>query len=273
MPALGVGFSFRPAYLADLFLRPHSMDVLEVIADHYLENIADRQEQLELLCAHYTLLPHSLNLSLGGADTLDRSYVRRLCRLVQRLRPPWFSDHLAFTRAGGLELGHLAPVPLTKEALDVVCQHIHEVQDRAETLFILENISTHVILPGAEMTEADFLAEVVERTACGLLLDLTNVYTNAMNHGFSADAYLQEYPLEHTMQIHIAGGEWSRGTLNDTHSAPVPKEVWRLLEYTLKRYRVPAIILERDENLPPFESIVEETEMARSLWGCHAASE
>ena len=271
VPALGVGFSFRRPYITDLFLNPRTMDFLEILSDHYLEEIPERAEELELLHAHYTLIPHSLNLSLGGADALDGRYVRRLCSLIRRLEPPWFSDHLAFSRAGGIELGHLAPISLTREALSVVCRHVHEVQDRAETLLILENITAPMELPGAEMSEAEFLNEVVNRTGCGLLLDLTNIYTNSVNHGYSAQEHLEQYPLDQVVQLHIAGGEWSHGALQDTHSTAVPEEVWQLLEWTLGHRQIAGVILERDEKLPTFTSVVAETDSARSVWQKYAS--
>jgi uncharacterized protein (UPF0276 family) len=270
LPTLGAGLGFRAPFLSDVFLHRSDIDFLEIVADHYFDPTPRKSEELELLAAHFPLIPHGLDLSLGSAEGLDDGYVQRMAALVNRLDPPWWSEHIAFTRAGGVDIGHLAPMPFTREALDVLCRNIRRVQAQIAAPMILENITYTLQWPGADMTEAQFLTELVERTDCGLLLDITNLYTNAVNWGYDPLAFLDGIPLEKVVQFHFVGGEWQAGQLVDSHSQPTPPEVWQLMREACRRTSVKGILLERDENLPPFEEIVGELAQARETgkqWG------
>lgn len=266
LPTLGVGLGYRPEFRTALFLNRDRVDFLEIIADHYLDASPEKERELELLAAHFTLIPHGLRLSLGSAEGVDRGYVRKLASLIRRLNPPWWSEHLAFTRAAGVNIGHLASLPFCREALEVVCRNVAEVRQEIETPLILENITYTVSMPGAEMSEAEFLAEIGERADCGLLLDVTNLYTNAVNHGYDVGAFLEKLPLERVVQLHFTGGRWQDGVLLDDHSQPTPPEVWELMEKVLASAPVRGIVLERDENLPPFGELLSELERTREIW-------
>ncbi len=265
LPTLGVGLGFREPYRGDLFLHRGRVDFLEITADQYFDGTPEKERELVLLADHFPLVPHGLNLSLGSAEGLDLGYLRRLSALVEQIKPPWWSEHIAFTRAGGVEIGHLSPLPFTREALEVLCRNISLVRRWIPTPLVLENITYTVAVPGAEMSEAEFLAEVVERTDCGLLLDVTNLHTNAVNHGYAAEAFLERLPLERVVQLHFAGGFWDDGVLVDSHSEPTPAPVWDLLGHVLARAPVKGVVLERDENLPPFEVLLGELDRARSV--------
>ena len=253
LPTLGVGLGFREPFRSDLFLHQEKVDFLEITADHYLDAPPEKEQELDLLAEHSTLIPHALNLSLGSAEGVDSDYVSKLADLIQRLDPPWWSEHIAFTRAGGTDIGHLSPLPFTRDASDVVCHNIAEVRDSIDAPLILENITYIVTMPGGEMSEAEFLTDVLERSGCGLLLDVTNLHTNSVNHGFDALALLKDLPLESIVQLHFAGGHWHEGLLVDSHSDPTPSEAWRLMDALVARAPVKGAILERDEKLPPFE--------------------
>ncbi len=270
LPKLGAGLGFREPYRAELLLDGDGVDFLEVIADHYLAAPPEKLRELDLLAERYTLIPHGLNLSLGSAEGLDPAYRDRLLALVRRLDPPWWSEHVAFTRAGGVDIGHLAPLPFTGEALEVLVANIAEVQGLTDRPLILENITYSFTFPGSELDEADFLGELVERTGCGLLLDVTNLYINAVNHRFDPYAFLARLPLDRVVQLHFAGGHQQGEFLVDSHSAPTPPEVWSLLDHMLARAPVKGVILERDEELPPFALLLEEIARVRQVWGSHA---
>ena len=265
LPTLGVGLGFREPFRSDLFLHQRDVDFLEITADHYLDVLPQKMQELELLARHFTLIPHGLNLSLGSAEGLDTSYARKFGDLVQQLNPPWWSEHIAFTRAGGVEIGHLSPLPFTHEALEVLCRNIIEMRRYVDVPLILENITYMVEMPGAEMSEAQFLTELLERTGCGLLLDVTNLYTNAVNHGHDLSAVLEQLPLERVVQLHFVGGCWHDGVLIDSHSQQTPSEVWDLMDEVVTRAPVKGIILERDENLPSFGELLEELGRAREI--------
>ncbi len=269
LPTLGVGLGFREPFRADVFLHRGQIDFLEITADHFFDGSSEKERELDLLAAHFTLIPHGLSLSLGSAEGVDISYVRKFAELVRRLKPPWWSDHIAFTRAGGVEIGHLSPLPFTREAVEVLCRNLAEVRQWIDAPLILENITYTVDIPGAEMSEVEFLTEVLERTDCGLLLDVTNLHTNATNHGYDLSAFLENLPWERVVQLHFVGGHQKDGILVDSHSQPTPPEVWSLLDTVIARAPVKGVILERDENLPEFEELLGELRQARSIGKKH----
>jgi hypothetical protein len=266
LPTLGVGIGFREPFRGELFLHRGEVDFLEIIAEHYMDATPGKARELELLAAHFTLIPHAIGLSLGSAEGPDSAYLDKLARLVNRLNPPWWSEHVSFTRAGGIDIGHLAPLPFTDEAAEVIRRNVCEVRERISAPLILENITYTLAVPCASpMREADFLAEVLERADCGLLLDVMNLQANALNHGYSADEFLARLPLERIVQLHFVGGHWHDGVLIDSHSRPTPEEVWALVEKVAARAPVKGMVLERDEDLPPFRELLAELERARRI--------
>ena len=269
LPTLGVGLGFREPFLTDLFLHPAAADFLEIVADHYFDPTPEKSAELDLLAERFTLIPHGLDLSLGSADGLDAAYLEKFAQLIERLDPPWWSEHLAFTRADGIAIGHLTPLPFTREAVEVFARNVATVRRRIATPLILENITCSIQLPGAEMTEAAFVSAVLDATDCGLLLDVTNLHTNCVNHRADPLAALAQLPLDRVVQLHFTGGHTHDGELIDSHSHPTPPEVWSLLEHVLRRAPVRGVILERDENLPPFAELAAELARARTLGRRH----
>lgn len=256
---------FRDRYSTDLFSDNPGVDFLEITADHFFEASASKQRQLELLRDRFTLIPHGLDLSLGSADGLDSDYLSRLAKLVNALNPPWWSEHIACTRAGGIQIGHLSPVPFNENGREVVVQNIFRVQEQISVPLILENITYDVTLPGGDEREGDFLAKIVNETGCGLLLDITNLYTNTVNHGLNSKAFLNALPPESIVQLHFTGGHEVDGRIVDSHSQPTPEPVWDLMATVLQQFPVKGIILERDENLPPYEELRAEMHRGRQL--------
>lgn len=228
LPTLGVGLGFREPFRSDLFLNRQHVDFLEITAEHYLDVPPEKEHELEVLAEHFTLIPHAINLSLGSAEGVDVEYLRKLAGLIRRLDSPWWSEHLAFTRAGGIDIGHLSPLPFSFEAIEVLDRNITEVRRWIETPLILENITYMLTVPGGEMSEAEFLTEVLERTDCGLLFDVTNLHINATNHGYDPHAFVEQIPLERVVQLHFAGGHWQDDILIDSHSQPTQPQAWEL---------------------------------------------
>ncbi|MGD2181642.1 DUF692 domain-containing protein [Lusitaniella coriacea] len=265
LPSLGVGIGFREPLRSEIFLQRNRVDFLEIIAECYLD-VTDRKErELDLLAAHFPLIPHGINLSIGSAQGVDSDYLGKFAALIRRINPPWWSEHLCFTQAGGIDIGHLSPLPYTREAVNVVCRNIDRVRRAIDCPLLLENIAYLVTVPGAEMSEAQFIAEIAERSDCGLLLDVTNLYTNGVNHNYGVEGFLSEFPLERVVQLHFAGGYWQDGVLIDSHSHATFPEVWQLMEKVVAQACLKGIVLERDENLPPFEELATELERARAL--------
>ncbi|WP_347239855.1 DUF692 domain-containing protein [Oscillatoria sp. FACHB-1406] len=263
---LGIGLGYREPFRSELFLNRDSVDFLEIVAEHYLDPNPFKQQELELLAAHFLLIPHALNLSIGSAEGIDEDYLKILAHLIRKLDPPWWSEHLCFTRAGGIDIGHLSPLPYTREAVEVVCRNIETVRRQIDVPLILENISYLVTIPGSEMTEAQFIGEVADRAEIGILLDATNLYTNSINHSYDIKNFLSQLPLERIVQLHFVGGYWNNGILIDSHSHATPIEVWELMAEIIASAPVRCVVLERDENLPHFAEILTELERARQIF-------
>jgi uncharacterized protein len=265
LPALGVGLGYRAPHFTDLFLNQREVDFLEVTADHFFDASAERAEQLQLLRDHFTLIPHGLNLSLGSAEGIDAGYLGQFSELVAEVNPPWWSEHIAFTRAGGIEIGHLTPLPFTREAVDVIVRNVADARQSISVPLILENITYTVTLPGQEMSEAEFLRRIVDATGCGLLLDVTNLFINSANHGHDPRRWLDEAPLDAVIQLHYVGAQREGDHWIDSHARPVGPGIWELLEEVLARAPVRGAILERDDDIPPLSGVLPELRTARNL--------
>jgi len=266
LPVLGAGYSYRRAYRPETYAHRARIGMLEIVAEHFMYGDAETDRELDLLAEHFTLVPHGLDLSLGSADGIDEAYLERFAALVERVRAPWWSEHVAFTRAGDVRIGHLAPLPFTDEALDAVARNLETVRRRiGDVPCALENIAAPFVLPGATMSEAEFLTRLVERTGCGLLLDVENALANAVNFGGDAEAFFDALPAAAVVQLHVAGGEWIGGSYVDSHARAVSDGVWKLVESACRRFPVKAIVVERDERLPPFTDLLAEIERARAI--------
>jgi uncharacterized protein (UPF0276 family) len=265
LPKLGVGIGFREPFRADVFLHRDKIDFLEVTADHYFDAAPKKLEELELLNSHFKLIPHGLNLSLGSAEGIDEEYLDKFARLIGYVQPAWFSDHICFTKSGGTQIGHLAPVPYTNEAAQVFVKNIARVKEKIKTPLILENITYTVRFPSSQMSESEFVRRILEETDCGLLLDVTNLYINAKNHNFCWRKFLDELPMERVVQLHFVGLHKQGEKLIDAHANKTDDEIWEVFREVCSRANVKGAILERDENFPPFSEILEEIEIARTL--------
>ena len=260
-----VGLGFRPELKSDIFLHQAKIDFLEITADHYIEATQQKQAELQLLKKHFPLIPHGLGLSLGSAEGVDEIYLEKFANLVEDIEPEWFSDHICFTKAGAIDIGHLSPVPFTKESLKVLIRNIQHVKSVIKFPLILENITYMFRYPFNEMDEAEFLKILLKETDCGLLLDVTNLYINSVNHKYNWRNFLYKLPLDRIIQLHFVGGHKHKDYLIDSHSQKTQEEIWEVFREVCQRCEIKGAILERDENFPPFIEILEELQTARSL--------
>lgn len=269
LPRLGAGLSYRRPFRDELLQQQSEVDFIEIIADLYLDAPPEKLDELALLAEHFTVIPHFTNLSLGSAEGLDEKYLEQVCQLIKRLAPPWWSEHIGFTRAGGVNLGHPAPLPFTMEAVEAMTRNIITARRAIATPLILENVCSPFVWPGAEMTEPEFITAVLFNSGCGLLLDVTNIHTQATNLGGDPAAFLDKLPLERVVQVHFSGAHESKGRLVDSRTQPVSESVWKLLDAAVARAPVRSICLERDDNLPPLAEILWEVERARAIGRQH----
>lgn len=247
---LGIGIGWRPEL--DLAIERHAnLGFVEVLAED-LDAWGPIPAPIQRLRQRgIPVIPHGVSLSLGSAEPLDRKRLAALARLASRLDAPLVSEHLAFVRAGGIEAGHLLPVPRSREMMDLLVENIRQAKAALPVPLALENVATLFEWPHAEMDEADFLTEVLERADVLLLLDVENLYANARNHGWDPVDFLDRLPLDRVAYVHVAGGVERQGLYHDSHAHPVPAPVLALLEELCSRVAVPGIMLERDGHFPP----------------------
>ena len=208
---------------------------------------------------------HTIELSIGSAEPLKRAHLDHVIRVLSEVNTVVYSDHLCMTDVGGVEIGQLTTLPWTWEAVDHVCRKVDEVQNIISWPFILENITNRFVVPGNEMTEPEFFNAITSRTGCGVLLDVTNLYTNSVNFQYDPRAWFAALDKNTVKGIHLAGGEWEDGVLYDTHSRPVYDEVWDLFEHVMLHSAPDAIVIEWDQDTPTLERLSEEVRKAESV--------
>jgi uncharacterized protein (UPF0276 family) len=249
LPKLGTGLGYRLPLSDAISRHKHLLGWVEIHTDQFLPCSPAREEYLQ---DHLPDLPralHGTELSIASMEPLDLDYIRAVARLAHQVCSRWVSDHLCFTRSKTRHLGHLTPTVWTSTNARRIAERVRQIQDIIELPFLLENIAFDFTLPG-EQTEADFISQVVTDAKCGLLLDVTNVFANSVNHHFDPYQFILELPLEAVQEIHIAGGQWREGVLADSHDATVDQGTWDLLEFVLDRCPVGNVLLERDDNFP-----------------------
>jgi len=247
-PPYGVGIGWR-SEIAGAVAQLPGLRAVEVVAESIQEAVPPLLRAL--MDQRVAVIAHGVRLSLGSADPVDPARVTRFAATAALVEAPLVSEHIAFVRAGGVEAGHLLPLPRTAAAVDAVVRNVRRVQAELSVPLALEPIAALFDWPDDAMTEADFLTEILERTGCQLLLDVANVYANARNRGTDPVALLDALPLERIAYVHVAGGEEIGGLYHDTHAAAVPEPVLALLGELCDRHRPPLVLLERDGHYPP----------------------
>ncbi len=242
----GVGLGWRPE--TALWVERWTGSFTEVVAES-IDPERIPQALLDLVERGISVLPHGVSLSLGSAEPLDEARARRLARLAARLSSPLVSEHVSFCRAGGVEIGHLTPVPMTRASIRALVDNVKRLQDWVGLPVALENIAGLFEWPGAELGEPELISEVLDRTGAWLLLDLANLYASSVNHGFDAVEAFARYPLERLAYAHVAGGVKRGALYYDTHAHPVSAAL-TLVTQLARRVEAPAILLERDHDFP-----------------------
>jgi uncharacterized protein (UPF0276 family) len=256
----GVGIGLRAGLAEDLFeAPPPELAFVEVTPENYLGRGGRYPALLKRAASRWPVVTHGISLSLGGPDPLERGALAALGGFLRDVGTPWHSDHLSFGIVGGAVLHELLPIPFTRDVARHVAARIGAVQDAIGVPLAVENITYYAVAPHSEMDEGDFVTEVVRSAGAGLLLDVNNVYVNAKNHGFDPRAMIAKMPLDRVVQIHVAGHDASdQELLMDTHAEPVCDDVYSLLGWVLERTGDVPVLLERDDNLPPWEELCSE---------------
>jgi hypothetical protein len=262
-----IGIGLKPQHVAELLARPPVLGFVEVHAENYMVRGGPFPAHLERVRQRHALSIHGVGLSIGGDAALDEAHLERLATLLARFEPRWFSEHLAWSSHGGVFFNDLLPVPYDVATLRRVCDHVDQVQERLRRRMLLENPSTYVAYAASTIDEAEFLCEVVRRTGCGLLLDVSNAYVSAVNHGRDAVAYIDALPLHAVGEIHLAGFLEDRDAagdrlLIDAHGSPIDEAVWRLYAHALERAGEVPTLIERDNNVPSLNTLLAEAQHA-----------
>jgi uncharacterized protein (UPF0276 family) len=264
-PLAGIGIGWREE-LAGFVGRRDGLGFVEVVAESIHDDQPLPTGLEELARRGVPVVPHGVRLSLGSAGAPDPARVGHLAGLAERLGAPLVSEHVAFVRGGGLEAGHLLPVPRTRAALGVLTANVRLAQAGLGVPLALEHVAALLEWPAPELDEAAFLTELLERTGALLLLDLANLYANARNHGGDPLDLLDALPLERIAYVHVAGGVERGGLYHDTHAHPTPAAVLDLVAELCRRRDPPGVMLERDDAYPP------EPELAAELDAIAAAA-
>ena len=251
----GVGIGLRIPHYRHILERKPVVDWFEIISENYMVDGGRPLTVLDQILEQYQVVQHGVSMYVGSAEPLNREHLKRLKSLARRTRTPWLSDHLCWGSVDGRYTHDLLPMPYTFEAAKLTAEKIHQVQDFVEVPVVVENVSSYAEYHVSEMTEWEFLTEVVEQADCGILLDVNNIYVSSQNHDFDPFTYVNAVPAERVAQIHIAGHSKYERYILDTHDHPVIDPVWALYARAIQRCGPTATLLEWDDNIPSFEEV------------------
>ena len=258
----GVGIGLRIPHYKHIFDKKPVVDWFEIISENFMVDGGRQLKVLDEILERYRVVQHGVSMYFGSAEPLNREHLRRLKTLVKRTKTPWLTDHLCWGSVDGTYSHDLLPMPYTSEAVQKTAQKIREARDFLEVPIAVENVSSYAEFHVSEMTEWEFLNEVVERADCGILLDVNNIYVSSQNHDFDPFEYLNSVLAERVAQIHIAGHSKYEKYILDTHDHPVIDPVWKLYERAIERVGQTATLLEWDDRIPSFEEVHAEARKA-----------
>jgi uncharacterized protein (UPF0276 family) len=264
------GVGFKPAHLDHILAAPQPVGFFEVHAENYMGAGGPPHAQLSALRERYALSVHGVGLSIGSMRPLDQVHLARLKKLCDRYEPESFSEHLAWSSHGDICFNDLLPLPYSQETLARIIEHVDEVQTVLGRQMLLENPATYVRFSQSTIPEIDFLDQVSERTGCGLLLDINNVFVSARNHDTEPLAYLDSFPLDRVKEIHLGGHDEETDDVGallliDTHGSPVSAAVWALYKHVIARTRAVATLIEWDNDIPDWPTLRAEAASAQDV--------
>ena len=268
LPApLGFGLGLRTPHYQDILSGDPDIDWFEIISENFMIPGGRPMRILEEIRARYPIVMHGVSMSIASTAPLNMDYLRDLKALADRIEPRWISDHVCWTGVHGVNMHDLLPFPYTKEALDHVTDRVMQVQDFLGQPLTLENASAYISYRDSEIPEWDFIAEVVKRTGCWLLLDINNIYVSSVDQGFDPNTFMEAVPVDCVVQFHLAGHSYDADgkTIIDTHDHEVCDDVWSLYAKALKRFGPVSTMIERDDNIPALSEVLVELQQARDI--------
>ncbi len=251
----GIGVGLRVPHLSHILEKKPVVSWFEIISENYMVGGGRPLAMLDRILEQYKVVQHGVSMYFGSAEPLNRDHLKRLKALVRRTGTPWLTDHLCWGSVDGRYTHDLLPMPYTFEAARLTARKVRQAQDFLEVPIAVENVSSYAEFHLSEMTEWEFLNEVVERAGCGILLDVNNIYVSSRNHGFDPFDYLNAVPPDRVAQIHLAGHSKFEKYILDTHDHPVVAPVWKLYEHAIRRFGATPTLLEWDDRIPSFQEV------------------
>ena len=261
----GVGIGLRIPHYQHIFEKKPVVDWFEIISENFMVDGGRPLYVLDQILERYRVVQHGVSMYFGSAEPLNREHLRRLKTLVKRTKTPWLTDHLCWGSVDGRYSHDLLPMPYTFEAAKKTAQKVREVRDFLEVPIAVENVSSYAEFHVSEMTEWEFLTEVVEGADCGILLDVNNIYVSSRNHSFNPLDYLNNVPHERVAQIHIAGHSKFEKYILDTHDHAPIDPVWKLYAKAIELVGPTATLLEWDDLIPSFNEVHNEALKAKKF--------
>lgn len=263
------GIGLRPPHYQEVLDKRPGIAWLEVVSENYFGEGGKAISNLEKIRHDYPISLHGTGLSLGSADELNWSHLKKIRDLCHRIEPCLVSEHLSWSSINGHYLHDLLPLPYTEETLTHLCERVQQVQDYLQRQILIENISSYVTCVHSTIPEWEFLQALAMNSQCGILLDINNVYVSAMNLGFSAENYIRAINPDYVQELHLAGftteTHHGQNILIDTHNRPVAPAVWELFRFSIRHLGRKATIIEWDSDLPSLESLCYEAERAEEI--------
>lgn len=264
-PISGVGIGLRAPHIKQILTEKPDIAWLELLADNHIADGGLIPSQLNAICESYPVTLHSVGLSLGSTEPLNVSYLNKLKQLKKDHAIHWLSDHLCFTSHNGIQSHDLLPLPYTEQSIKVFVDNISRVQDLWGDRILVENVSNYLNFKSSEITEIEFINEIVERADCTLLIDVNNLYVNHINHHVDTDDFINKLPLSRIKEIHLAGYEDHGKYLLDAHNNRVSSEVWKLYQQVIKKTGHVASLIEWDNDIPELSVLLEESKIANKI--------
>ncbi|OKP04808.1 DUF692 domain-containing protein [Xenorhabdus eapokensis] len=261
---IGVGVNYKASFSTEILKNLESIDILEIHSEKFF--LDEEDYYLEKCCKEIPIVFHGLDMSLGSDEILDNQYLEKLKKIIMDKKPKWYSDHLSATRHERIEVGHLMPIQFSIENSSKITDKIKKIKSEVNENFIIENITYYYEMPGSDMSEIDFISNIIRDSDCGMLLDINNLYINSINHNFDPKDFLLKLPLDHIVEIHLAGGAYKFDMIVDTHANNIWKEVWELYEFALSKTDTYGVIIERDSNIDDYTTIIDEINIAREIY-------
>jgi uncharacterized protein (UPF0276 family) len=265
----GIGLGVRQEFVAEIATTPREIDFIEIVPENWIR--PQTRGLIDPCIERWPTVPHSIHLSIGGPDPMDLAFLAAMREITRKIRAPFYSDHVCYSKVHGIHTGELLPMPFSAEAIEHIAARAAEFRANMDVPLVLENPTYYSVMPGSTMGEAEFLTTLLAEADCGMLLDVNNVWVNARNHGYDAHAFIDRMPMDRVRQLHMAGHDYNEplDTIVDTHGAAVRDEVWTLYRYTLKKAgRLIPTVIEWDNKLPPLAQVLDEVDKARA----HAAT-